>query len=330
MEFDKKVEEFEKRVEEFRKKEEEFERKCEEFDKKLELEKKVEEHEEYQYLNEIRNILANGVEKLDRTNVGTLSVFGRMHRYSLRDSFPLLTTKRVFWKGVVLELLWFIKGQTNTKILSEQGVKIWDGNSSREFLDSRGLVHREVGDIGPAYGWNWRHFGAKYVDCNTDYTGHGVDQLMECIRLLKHNKSSRRIILTAWDPSKLDELALPACHAFVQFYVGANDELSCLLSQRANDICLGVPFNIASYSLLTYIIAHHCGLVPGEFIHSMGDTHIYLNHIEPVKKQLDRTPRPFPKLKIKCDPKPIDEYTFEDFELIDYNPHPIIKMEMAV
>jgi len=286
-------------------------------------------HEEYQYLNLIREISANGNGGDDRTGVGTVSIFGTQMRYDLKKSFPLLTTKRVFWRGIVEELLWFIKGDTNGKHLSEKGIKIWDGNGSREFLDKRGLGHREEGDLGPVYGFQWRHFGAKYVDMHTDYTGQGVDQLAECINKIKNDPTDRRILLSAWNPADLSLMALPPCHMFCQFYV-ANGELSCLMYQRSADCGLGVPFNIASYALLTCMMAQVCGLKAGEFIHNMGNTHVYKNHIEPLKTQLERTPRPFPVLKINPDVKDIDSFQMSDFELIGYNPHGKIAMDMAV
>jgi len=286
-------------------------------------------HEEYQYLDLIKDIIETGTKKVDRTGVGTVGKFGAMMRYSLREDFPLLTTKRVFWRGVVEELLWFIQADTNAKHLSDKGVKIWDANGSREFLDSRGLNHREEGDLGPVYGFQWRHFGAEYQTMDSDYSGQGVDQLKECIHLIKNEPNSRRIIMSAWNPSALKLMALPPCHMFCQFQV-SNGELNCLMYQRSCDMGLGVPFNIASYSLLACLIAHSCGLKPGDFVHSMGDVHVYLNHVEPLKTQLQRTPGPFPILKINCEPKEIDQYTVDDIELIGYKPQATIKMEMAV
>lgn len=217
-------------------------------------------------------------------------------RFSLRNnSFPLLTTKRVFWRGLAEELLWFIKGDTNANHLAEKNVHIWDANGSREFLDNLGFKEREVGDLGPVYGFQWRHFGAEYKDFNTDYTNQGVDQLKEVIETIKTNPTDRRIILTAWNPSAIPKMALPPCHMMCQFYV-YNGELSCQMYQRSCDMGLGVPFNIASYSLLTIMIANVTGLKPGEFIHVTGDTHVYNNHIEPLKEQLKRNPFPFPKV----------------------------------
>jgi len=286
-------------------------------------------HEEYQYLDAIREIIEKGIPMSDRTGVGTVSMFGKMMRFDLRKSFPLLTTKRVFWRGVMEELLWFVKGDTNAKNLSDKGIKIWDGNGSREFLDKRGLSHREEMDLGPVYGFQWRHFGAKYVDMHTDYTGQGVDQLADCIRKIKEDPTDRRILLTAWNPADLGQMALPPCHMFCQFYV-ANGELSCLMYQRSCDMGLGVPFNIASYSLLTCMVAQVCGLKPGEFVHTLGNAHVYQNHVEPLKTQLERTPRPFPTLKINPEVKDIDSFKASDFEIIGYDPHKKIAMEMAV
>jgi len=271
----------------------------------------------------------NQNQTIDRTNVGTKSLFGKSMRYDLRKSFPLLTTKRVFWRGVVEELLWFVRGDTNAKNLSDKGVKIWDANGSRDFLDKRGLSHREEMDLGPVYGFQWRHFGAKYVDMHTDYTGKGVDQLADCIKKIKEDPTDRRILLSAWNPADLKEMALPPCHMFCQFYV-ANGELSCLMHQRSADMGLGVPFNIASYAALTCMMAQVCGLKPGESIHNMGNCHVYSNHVEPLKTQLERTPRPFPVLKLNPDVKDIDGFQASDFEVLGYNPHGKIAMDMAV
>ena len=286
-------------------------------------------HEEYQYLSLIDKIITTGIRQDDRTGVGTVNLFGAMMRFDLKESFPLLTTKRVFWKGVVEELLWFVKGDTNANHLAEKGVKIWDGNGSREFLDSRGLHNREQGDLGPVYGFQWRHFGAQYIDMHTDYAGQGFDQLSDCIHKIKNNPTDRRIIMSAWNPSDLQLMALPPCHMFCQFYV-ANGELSCAMYQRSADMGLGVPFNIASYALLTCMMAKVCGLKPGEFIHNLGNAHVYLNHIEPLKEQLTRTPKPFPALRITRDVLEIDGFKADDFELVGYNPWGKINMEMAV
>lgn len=286
-------------------------------------------HEEYQYLEAINRIIEHGTERGDRTGVGTKSIFGMQFRYSLRDVFPLLTTKRVFWRGVAEELLWFIKGSTNANLLAEKNVRIWDANGSRAFLDNLGFTDREEGDLGPVYGFQWRHFGAEYKDMHADYTGQGVDQLQQVIDTIKNKPNDRRIIMCAWNPKDLPLMALPPCHAFVQFFV-ADGELSCQLYQRSADMGLGVPFNIASYALLTYMIAHVTGLKPGDFVHTTGDTHVYLNHIEPLKEQLQREPRDFPKLVIKRKVESIEDFTMDDFEIQDYKPHPKIQMDMAV
>jgi dihydrofolate reductase/thymidylate synthase len=286
-------------------------------------------HEEYQYLDMIEDIIEHGAYRGDRTGTGTFSKFGCQMRFNLRHSFPLLTTKRVFWRGLVEELLWFMRGSTNAKLLQEKNVRIWDGNGSREYLDSIGLTDREEGDLGPVYGFQWRHFGAEYTDMHADYSGQGVDQLAEVIDKIKNNPNDRRIILTAWNPTALKKMALPPCHMMCQFYV-ANGELSCQMYQRSCDLGLGVPFNIASYSLLTCIIAHVCGLKPGDFVHTLGDAHVYSNHVEPLKEQLQNKPRPFPTLKINTENKDIDAFSFEDFELSGYEPHKKVAMKMAV
>lgn len=293
--------------------------------------KQAPEHEEQQYLRLCQEIIEKGVERPDRTGVGTLSVFGRITRWNLRDSFPLLTTKRVFWRGVAEELLWFIRGHTNGKLLKDKNVKIWEANGSREFLDSRGLTENAVDDLGPVYGAQWRHFGANYRGCDADYSGEGVDQLQAIIDTIKTDPTSRRMVMSAWNPAALHKMALPPCHMFCQFYV-ANGELSCCMYQRSCDMGLGVPFNIASYALLTHIVAHFCGLKVGEFVHQMGDAHVYLNHVEPLRAQLRREPRPFPTLQIvpKRPIETIGDYCFEDFELNNYQPHASIKMKMAV
>ncbi|KAL7306846.1 thymidylate synthase-like [Trichogramma pretiosum] len=289
-----------------------------------------EEHEEHQYLNLIKKILKKGIVKDDRTGVGTHSVFGTQMRFSLRDGqFPLLTTKRVFWRAVAEELLWFIRGSTNANELSAKGIKIWDANASREFLDSLGFRDREVGDLGPVYGFQWRHFGAKYVDMHTDYTGQGFDQLADVIDKVKNNPDDRRIIMSAWNPVDIPKMALPPCHSLAQFYV-CNGELSCHLYQRAGDMGLGVPFNIASYSLLTCMIAHVAKLKPGDFVHTMGDAHVYRNHVEAVKEQIKREPKPFPKFRIVREVNDIDDFKFSDFEITNYNCHPKLPMPMAV
>jgi len=288
------------------------------------------EHEEMQYLNLIKRIIETGNKRGDRTGTGTLSLFGAQMRFSLRGgTFPLLTTKKVFYRGIAEELFWFIRGSTSAKELQDKNVRIWDGNSSREFLDSIGLTNREEGDLGPVYGFQWRHFGAEYVDMHSDYSGKGVDQLAEVINRIKTKPNDRRIIMCAWNPADLDKMALPPCHCLVQFYV-ANGELSCQLYQRSADMGLGVPFNIASYALLTCMIAHVTGLVPGDFVHTLGDAHVYSNHVEALKTQLKREPETFPKIVIKREVEKIEDFNIDDFEIVGYDPHPKIAMDMAV
>jgi len=285
---------------------------------------------ELQYINLIKHILKNGISKDDRTGIGTLSIFSYNMTFNLRESFPLLTTKKVYWKGVVEELLWFISGSTDSNVLKEKGVKIWEGNSSREFLDSQGLSHYDQGDIGAGYGFQWRHFGAKYTNMYDSYEGKGVDQLKDVIYKIKNTPDDRRIIMSAWNPTDLDKMALPPCHIFVQFWVDSNKkELHSQMYQRSCDVGLGVPFNIASYALLTCIIAKLCDLTPGDFHYCMGDTHIYKNHIDAIKLQITRDPYDFPKINIK-DITDIDNIKFDDIELIDYKYYENIKMNMAV
>lgn len=288
-----------------------------------------EKHEEFLYLGLVKEIITNGNTKGDRTGTGTLSKFGCQMRFNLRKSFPLLTTKKLFWRGVVEELLWFISGSTNAQVLQEKGIHIWDGNASRDYLDSLGLVDREEGDLGPVYGFQWRHFGARYTNMHGDYTGQGFDQLLDVIDKIKNKPDDRRIILSAWNPSDLSLMALPPCHMFAQFYV-ANGELSCQMYQRSADMGLGVPFNVASYSLLTCMIAHVCDLLPGDFVHVIGDAHVYHTHIQPLQDQLEKQPRPFPILKINPRKRDIDSFEAADFTLSGYDPHQKIGMKMAV
>lgn len=293
------------------------------------LEQEYENKDEQQYLDLIERIIKTGAKKDDRTGVGTVSIFGAQMRFDMRNCFPLLTTKRVFWRAVAEELLWFIRGCTNANVLQDKNIHIWDGNSTREFLDKLGFNDRKEGDLGPVYGFQWRHFGAEYRTCDDDYTNEGIDQLKNVIHTIRTDPDNRRIIMSAWNPSDIPLMALPPCHCLAQFYV-ANGELSCQLFQRSADMGLGVPFNIASYALLTYMIAHITGLKPGDFVHSLGDTHVYLNHIEPLQEQLKRKPRKFPKLVIKRQVEDIEDFKFDDFEIVDYNPYPKIHMEMAV
>lgn len=288
-------------------------------------------HPEVQYLSLIDRILATGSSRGDRTGTGTRALFGETMKFDLGAAFPLLTTKRVFWRGVAEELLWFISGSTNANLLAEKGIHIWDGNGSREFLDNRGFSDREVGDLGPVYGFQWRHFGAKYTDMHADYTGQGVDQLAEVIETIKMRPTDRRMILSAWNPAALGEMALPPCHMMAQFFV-ADNALSCMMYQRSCDVGLGVPFNIASYALLTRMVAHVTGLAAGTFTHVLGDAHIYNNHVDALREQARRAPRPFPQLDIRDrdDLRTIDDFVIEDFELSGYDPHKAIKMQMAV
>ncbi|XP_068639993.1 putative bifunctional dihydrofolate reductase-thymidylate synthase [Aristolochia californica] len=288
-----------------------------------------ERHGEYMYLRLVQDIIASGIQKDDRTGTGTLSKFGCQMRFNLRKSFPLLTTKKVFWRGVVEELLWFISGSTNAKILQDKGIRIWEGNASRDYLDSIGLTDREEGDLRPIYGFQWRHSGASYTNMHADYTGKGFDQLLDVIHKIRSNPDDRRIVLSAWNPSDLKKMALPPCHMFAQFYV-ANGELSCQMYQRSADMGLGVPFNIASYALLTCMVAHVCDLTPGDFIHVLGDAHVYRTHVRPLQEQLQKLPKPFPILKINPEKKDIDSFVAADFTLVGYNPHQKIEMKMAI
>ena len=290
-------------------------------------------HPEKQYLNLIRNILKDGEIRKGR-NGYTKSLFGYQMKYNLRENtLPLLTTKKVAWKTCLKELLWFVRGDTSNHNLQKQNVKIWNGNASREFLDSRGLTHLEENDLGPVYGHQWRHFNAKYGTCNDDYTNTGVDQLQTIIDILKgkhktEDKFSRRLIVSAWNPCQINEMALPPCHVMFQFYVSNDNELSCSLYQRSGDVGLGVPFNIASYSILTHLIAHHCGMKPGVFVHNIGDCHIYDDHFEALEKQIEKEPYEFPILKIKTLRENIDDYQVKDFILENYKYHEKINMNM--
>ena len=289
--------------------------------------------DETNYLDLLQNVLnTQSTYRSNRTDIETLSVFGPQIEFDLRKGFPLLTTKRVFFKGVVEELLWFLRGQTNNKILNDKGIHIWDGNGSKEFMNKLGLDYPE-GELGPIYGYSWRHFGGDYNPNNPD-NGHkgegGFDQIQYIINTLKTDPFSRRLILNGWNPCVLNKVALPPCHMMCQFYVSNEMELSCKLYLRSNDLFLGAPFNIASYSLLTHMLADICGLKVGKLIYTIGDAHIYVNHIAQVKEQLKRTPREFPKLKIVEHPENIEDYRLESFVIEGYNPYPTIKADMAV
>lgn len=261
------------------------------------------------YLNLLQRILDEGIEKTDRTGTGTKSIFGHQMRFNLEDGFPLLTTKKLHLKSIIYELLWFLKGDTNIKYLKEHGVRIWD-----EWAD-------EDGNLGPVYGHQWRSW--------PDYNGGTIDQIQNVINLIKHHPDSRRMMVTAWNPAEIEQMALPPCHCLFQFYV-ADGRLSLQLYQRSADTFLGVPFNIASYALLLQMMAQVTGLQVGEFIHTTGDTHLYLNHLEQAKLQLTRTPRTLPQMKLNPDVKSLFDFQYEDFELQNYNPWPHIKAEVAV
>ena len=262
-----------------------------------------------QYLNLLNRILTEGTQKGDRTGTGTLSIFGHQMRFDLHDGFPLLTTKKLHLKSIIYELLWFLRGDTNVRYLQEHGVRIWN-----EWAD-------ENGELGPVYGHQWRSW--------PDYKGGTIDQIKNVVDMIKHNPNSRRMLVTAWNPAEVDDMALPPCHCLFQFYV-ADGRLSLQLYQRSADSFLGVPFNIASYALLLQMMAQITGLEAGEFIHTTGDTHLYLNHLEQAKLQLTREPRPLPKMKINPDVKDLFDFKYEDFELIGYDPLPHIPGVVAV
>ena len=291
-----------------------------------------ENEEEKQYLNLINDIISKGSLEKGR-NGNTYVIIGAAMHFSLENnSIPLLTTKKVAWKTCLKELLWFVRGQTNNKILTEQKCNIWKGNASREFLDSRGLVNNEEDDLGPVYGHQWRYFNATYTNCNADYSNKGVDQLQYIINQLKDPKTrnSRRLVMSAWNPCQLNEMALPPCHVLVQFNVTQGNKLSCSMYQRSGDVGLGVPFNIASYSFLTNLIAKHCDLEAHELLYHLGNAHIYDDHVDALKEQLTRIPHNFPKIKINVKKDNINDYNLEDFEIEDYKYHGVIKMKMRV
>jgi thymidylate synthase len=294
-------------------------------------------HEEYQYLNNIENIIENGTWEEGR-NGRTKGIFGSSMRFSLKDGkIPILTTKKTAWKTCLKELLWFIRGETDNKTLKKQGVHIWDANGSREFLNSRGLNVYPEDMLGPIYGYQWRNFNASY-NCFTgnqiDDLAHpftGVDQLQQIIDALKDplQRTSRRLIMTAWNPKQLHQMALPPCHIMCQFNVHDGNKLSCAMYQRSNDEACGTPFNIASYSFLTHLLAKHCGLEAYDFVYFKGNCHVYEEHIEGIKEQITREPYPFPTVSIKHVRDNINDYQVGDFELHNYQHHPQIKFHMV-
>lgn len=317
------------------------------------------DHEEYQYLNLLENILENGTWEEGR-NGRTKSIFGASMRFSLKDGkIPILTTKKTAWKTCLKELLWFVRGETDNRLLKEQGVHIWDANGSREFLDSRGLTNYQVDELGPIYGAQWRSFNKPYFckkdqlfikekisecwnngtininpELEEDYKKldeTGIDQLQQIIDTLKDPKlrTSRRLIMTAWNPCQLDQMALPPCHILCQFNVHDGNKLSCSMYQRSNDECCGTPFNIASYSMLTHLLAKHCGLEAYEFVYFKGNCHIYEDHIEGAKLQIQREPFEYPTVSIKEVRENINDYQLEDFEIHNYKHHPQIKFQMV-
>ncbi len=272
---------------------------------------------EQNYLQLLKEILDHGEKKEDRTGTGTLSIFGTQSRYDLSQSFPVLTTKKLHLRSIIHELLWFIKGDTNIRYLNDHQVTIWD-----EWAD-------DEGDLGPIYGYQWRHWGKKWTK-ESKYQEGGVDQIEILLEQLKKNPHSRRHIVSAWNVADLGEMKLPPCHVLFQFYVHGDRRLSCQLYQRSADVFLGVPFNIASYSLLTLMMAQVCDMKPGHFVHTIGDAHLYLNHLEQAKLQLTREPRPFPQMKINPAVRSLFDFCFEDFELTGYDPHSTIKAPISV
>ncbi len=261
------------------------------------------------YLDLLRHVLEHGKPRADRTGVGTLALFGAQARFDLRESFPLLTTKRVHWKSVVHELLWFLRGETNVRSLRENGVTIWD-----EWADAEG-------NLGRVYGAQWRDWRSP--------EGNSIDQIARVVESIRKNPAGRRHLVTAWNPAEVDAMALPPCHALFQFFV-QDDELSCQLYQRSADLFLGVPFNLASYALLTLLVARVCGLRAGEFVHTFGDLHLYSNHVDQAREQLAREPRKLPQVRLRGDAKKLEQFRFEDVELVCYDPHPSIKAPIAV
>lgn len=277
------------------------------------------------YLELLRDVLEHGRPRSDRTGTGTVGLFGRQIRFDLREGFPLLTTKKLHLKSIIHELLWFVRGETHVAPLQEAGVRIWNEWATAEQTARFG---RAEGDLGPVYGHQWRNFGAT-VGPDGAYQGDGVDQLKRALELIERDPTSRRILVTGWNPKESDQVALPPCHTLFQFYV-QDGELSCQLYQRSADVFLGVPFNIASYALLTLMVAHVTGLAVGEFVHTFGDVHLYRNHVEQAKLQLSREPRPRPRMVLDASVKDLFDFRYEHFRLENYDPHPTIKAEVSV
>jgi thymidylate synthase len=285
---------------------------------------------ENQYLSLIKKIIDIGETRQTRNSI-TKSIFSEKLEFDIANSIPFITTKKLAWKTVIKELLWFLSGSTDNKLLLDQNVKIWEKNASREFMDSNGFFKREINDLGPVYGHQWRHFNAEYIDHKTDYTDKGVDQIKYVLNLLKTDPMSRRIVLSAWNPSQIDQMNLPPCHMMAQFYVSNSKELSCMMYQRSADVGLGLPFNIASYAVLTYILAKLTNLKPKKLSITIGDAHIYENHIEALKEQIKRDPYEFPKLELNSEKEynKIEDFDINDFKILNYKCFEQLKMEMV-
>lgn len=286
--------------------------------------------DEAQYTQLIRDILDHGTIEKGRNGFTKVLVGNIMYFDLTANKLPLLTTKKVAWKSCLKELLWFIRGETDNSILQSQNVKIWNANASREFLESRNLAHYKDNDLGPIYGFQWRHFNADYSNCHANYEDTGVDQLQHIIDQLKNpeTRSSRRLLISAWNPCQLDEMVLPPCHVLMQFNVTDGNKLSCSLYQRSGDVGLGVPFNIASYSFLTHLLAKHCDLEAHEFIYHLGNAHIYDDHFDSLKQQIERESLQFPTVTINNTHDDINDYQFDDFSIQNYNSHEAVKMKM--
>jgi thymidylate synthase len=286
--------------------------------------------QEIQYIDLINKIIENGETRNSRNSI-TKSIFSEKLEFDISNSVPIITTKKLAWKVVIKELLWFLSGSTDNQKLLEQNVNIWKGNASREYMDSIGFTEREVNDLGPVYGHQWRHFNAEYINHKTDYTNKGNDQIESVLNLLKNDPMSRRIILTAWNPSQLNLMNLPPCHLLAQFYVSNDKELSCMMYQRSADVGLGLPFNIASYAILTYILAKLTNLKPKKLVITIGDAHIYENHLDVLKEQVKRQPFNFPTLQFNSDKtySKISDFTIDDFMIENYIYHDTLKMDMV-